>query len=1528
VRGGGIGLRRAIGLLSIITLILVGLPTVPFLGTPDVAEATPSAITTRISVSSAGDQGNAGSGGGRISETGQFVAFVSSASNLAAGDTNGVSDVFVHDRSAGTTTRVSVSSTGAQANGASGPADISADGRFVAFQSAASNLVSGDTNGVSDVFVRDRQTGSTTRVSVSSSGAQANGASSTWDLAISADGRYVTFSSAATNLVSGDTNVAADVFVRDRQTGATTRVSLTSRGKQSSGPTWAEDISGDGSRVLFWGGDNTGLVQGDRNGKEDYFVRDRNTGVTSVVSVSSSGQQGDRNINPYDGGGALSQDGRYAFFQTDATNLVPGDTNVAQDIFMRDLAANTTTRVSLTYQGNEISDPARPGVNLGSVSSDGRYLAFWSRASDIVPGDNVLCSSGSRNCSDVFVRDLSTGSVVLVSRNASRNQGDNDSDWPSISADGRFIAYGSSATNLVTGDTNGVADEFVSDRFAILDSAPPTVSLDRPPADAEVFHTETVVATAADDLGVAQVDFLVDGVVIGSDSSAPYETGWDTTAVADGPHTIKARATDLVGNETESQSLSVTVLNASSSAERVQADLNSGSIGVDDYLRFGMHSLFEPRLLSSRYQSTEPLPDSEEAYFDFVSRWDDVSQGTRDEITQFFADLDAGFFATQEEGGSAQALPDSSAQLASSQDVECESFFGFRGLPAGRCTYTTDKFVIRYAPEGFLGGIPTTEDDDGDGVPNKIEVIEGSLRAALAKYTNATVQTYPGVTDPLDFRVPGFPITVTIMELSPGSSDLSPPLPGTDIYLDHDTGGIYLPRHALFHVIEWRYVSLIHLLNRSIRFWMEASAEWAADESEPEGTSEETASYASNLPLFLGRPHFELDDTAGPLDRREYGGFILAQYLAQRFDGPVSGFIKRSWERIADADDLGAMEAIDDLLKTEEGVSGGLADVLPDFWQRTYRLEQGALGYDDDDVTDWREILSLDSRTQADLTEASPRPARIRVAVVPDETATGTTAVKPGGAVFIDFHHDFEGSKRLTLEVENRELLGGPPTSADIHLTLLSFGSNPTYPALCQAPPLPEELSLVNGVAQATIDIAADCRFSTLVVTHYQLLGGSTKVQDWAATFESTVSTISRMSVSSSGAEADSASYHSSISSDGRYIAFDSIATNLVPGDTNGIGDVFVHDRVSGTTERVSLTSAGDEPPAGPPPSFSAGPSISRDGRYVAFYSNVALVPEDTNEEHDVFVRDRTAGTTTRVSVGSNGEQVEQYAGVYWPSISEDGRYVAFRTGSQNIDPNHDGTPNLYVRDQQSGITEQVGFNRDPEADPEGGGDHPTISADGRYVVFDSSQELDPADDDGLGSDIYSSDRTVPFSSTLLTPGNVTDAGCGAGNNASPSCALSADGRYLLFSSGSPDLVGGDGNEARDVFIRDLIEGTIRVVSVSSGGDLGNGDSFASDISADGRYVVFWSIASNLVSGDTNNKTDVFIHDTTTGTTTRLSVTRSVDNQIIQGNGHSQYPFISEDGRYVVFESSASNLVPEDTNGELDVFLVDQGPLS
>ena len=159
-----------------------------------------------------------------ISGDGRFVAFVSAATNLVTGDNNNAADIFVRDRQAGTTTRVSVTSTGGQANGASSDPAISADGRYVAFVSRATNLVAGDTNGVRDVFVHDRQTGATTRISVNSSENQGNAESLAPSL--SADGRYVAFASSASNLVTGDTNSTSDVFVRDRQAGTTTRVSV------------------------------------------------------------------------------------------------------------------------------------------------------------------------------------------------------------------------------------------------------------------------------------------------------------------------------------------------------------------------------------------------------------------------------------------------------------------------------------------------------------------------------------------------------------------------------------------------------------------------------------------------------------------------------------------------------------------------------------------------------------------------------------------------------------------------------------------------------------------------------------------------------------------------------------------------------------------------------------------------------------------------------------------------------------------------------------------------------------------------------------------------------------------------------------------------------------------------------------------------------------------------------------------------------------------------------------------------------
>ncbi|MDH4063431.1 MAG: hypothetical protein OEW19_03460, partial [Acidobacteriota bacterium] len=281
-----------------------------------------------------------------ISADGRWVAFRSLASNLVAGDTNGHADVFVHDRGTGETRRVSVGSGSAEGDGDSEEPTISADGRWVAFSSWASNLVVGDTNLRRDVFVHDQQTGTTTRVSVGTGGAQGNGDGQF--PSISADGRWVAFESRASNLVPGDTNLSWDVLVHDRETGTTTRVSVGSGGAEGNGDSSYASISGDGRWVAFRSYASN-LVPRDTNrginpiSGADVFLHDRESGTTTRVSVASDGTQ----ANGSSTDSAVSADGRRVAFFSVANNLVANDTNSRTDVFVHDRQTGTTRRVSV-----------------------------------------------------------------------------------------------------------------------------------------------------------------------------------------------------------------------------------------------------------------------------------------------------------------------------------------------------------------------------------------------------------------------------------------------------------------------------------------------------------------------------------------------------------------------------------------------------------------------------------------------------------------------------------------------------------------------------------------------------------------------------------------------------------------------------------------------------------------------------------------------------------------------------------------------------------------------------------------------------------------------------------------------------------------------------------------------------------------------------------------------------------------------------------------------------------------------------
>jgi Tol biopolymer transport system component len=407
--------------------------------------ASAAAGTTRlVSAGAHRLQGNDFSSGPTISTNGRFVAFVSAASNLVAVDTNGSADVFVRDRYVGTTSRVSLSSTGGQADNGSFDAAVSATGRYVVFASSATNLVPGLNNALDAVYLRDRATGSTTLVSVSSTGARAGAFTISRHPSVSSDGRYVAFYSDSPRLVPGDTNGADDVFVRDTIKGTTQRVSVSTAGVQAKGDSLEPVFSADGRSVAFYSS-APNLVPGKANGLWGVFVHDLTSGATTRVSVATDGTLGS-GAQP-----SISHDGRYVAF----AGWMPGDpppTSGLSTIYLRDRTLGTTTRISVGRNGS----PADGTSSFASVSPDGRYVGFVSDATNLVAGDTN--SSG-----DVFVRDvrLATTTRVNVADDGSQAGFENTSGPPAVSWGDQVVAFASAADNLVPHDTNGTSDVFV-----------------------------------------------------------------------------------------------------------------------------------------------------------------------------------------------------------------------------------------------------------------------------------------------------------------------------------------------------------------------------------------------------------------------------------------------------------------------------------------------------------------------------------------------------------------------------------------------------------------------------------------------------------------------------------------------------------------------------------------------------------------------------------------------------------------------------------------------------------------------------------------------------------------------------------------------------------------------------------------------------------------------------------------------------------------------------------------------------------
>jgi Tol biopolymer transport system component len=392
---------------------------------------------------------------------------------------------------------------------------------------------------------------------------------------------------------------------------------------------------------------------------------------------------------------------------------------------------------------------------------------------------------------------------------------------------------------------------------------------------------------------------------------------------------------------------------------------------------------------------------------------------------------------------------------------------------------------------------------------------------------------------------------------------------------------------------------------------------------------------------------------------------------------------------------------------------------------------------------------------------------------------------------------------------------------------------------------------------------------------------------------------ISRISVDSKGRQSTDDSYAPAISADGRFVAFDSEATELVPRDRNRATDVFVRDRTTGRTTRVSVSTEGDEGDRG-----SYTPAISGNGRWVAFVSEAThLVAKDTNGDPDVVLHDRRKHRTVRLSLATDGRET---TGGTSPVISRDGRYVVYNVGTPLRSVGDDSDlAGMFVYDTKTRKRTRL---------PGVAGIDPSISADGRYVAFSSEvRDLVPGDTNRVFDCFVFDRRTKKISRVSV------GAKGRQGNGESSGAVISADGRYVAFASTASNLIKGDTNKVDDIYVRDLRAKSTRRVSLRADGGQSNGISGGPVLSADGRYLLYLSAAHNLMPGG-GDRADFHIYWTDLRTGALRRVTASPAGRPANAESTS-FPAMSADGRTVAFGSRASNLVPGDTNGRDDIFV-------
>lgn len=438
--------------IKTVVIVFIGFATLSLavIGISNVSAVVPY-ITERVSLHHNGgeisyDAYNVVGSSYQISQDGRFVAYESGNVNHVSSDTSSnLMDIFVRDRKTGITVIANRKSDGSQMSGYVAGWEMSKNGRFIVW-STSQAIVPSDTGPYNDIFIRDLLNNTTEIVSTTSSGGQLNGNSNIPD--ISVDGRYVIFQSSATNSGLGDTTNKSDIYLKDRKTNSLSLLSKSTTGSGGNNDSMNARISCDGSYVSFFSSASN-LVAGDTNAADDLFIVDRINGNV-IKNATING-----NTNSITSNTGISCNGSTIAFISNASNLVPNDTNSKTDLFSYNVAEGSFKRLNVDPSGNQISTGSIDQLSSGAVDFSGRYVVFTSTSGDIVSGD-------TNGVKDIFIRDTVDNITQIISKRNSSTQTTSASFLPSISLDGQSVIFGSDDSGLVAGDTNNMKDVFVS----------------------------------------------------------------------------------------------------------------------------------------------------------------------------------------------------------------------------------------------------------------------------------------------------------------------------------------------------------------------------------------------------------------------------------------------------------------------------------------------------------------------------------------------------------------------------------------------------------------------------------------------------------------------------------------------------------------------------------------------------------------------------------------------------------------------------------------------------------------------------------------------------------------------------------------------------------------------------------------------------------------------------------------------------------------------------------------------------------